>query len=137
MQVQSNVVSDWKGFIIVGDNIDRTVHARHQTLESRNRSLHYFNSYAVLDRCNFSNLSEHHTIPDLVSNDITELLPSEKDLDTVLKNFAILTGRMLTVYLPGFESYKTYSIQHIEHKYSAEMNKRSDVVSHTYTGPPL
>lgn len=123
------IISDWKGFVVVGDNIDKTVHARHQTLESRNRSLHYFNSYAVLDRCNFSLLPEHHVIPDLKAYDVTKLLPSKRDLDTVLNAFAILVGRILTAYLPGFESYKTYSTTHIQHKYSTEMNTRSDVVS--------
>lgn len=37
----------WRGFIIVGDNIDKTIKPRHETLQSRNRSLHYFNSYVI------------------------------------------------------------------------------------------
>lgn len=69
----------WKGYVVVGDNIDKTVHARHQTLSSRNRSLHYFNNYAVLDRCDFSHLPEYHILPDLLSYDVTEILPSETD----------------------------------------------------------
>ena len=30
--------SYWQEFIIIGDNIDTTVHARHEALDSRNRS---------------------------------------------------------------------------------------------------
>ena len=132
-QPQSSVAEcnahQWKGFVVVGDNIDKTVRARHQTLNSRNRSLHYFNSYAVLDRRDLSHLSEHHTLPDLHTYDVTELLPSPTDFEKVLEDFAILVGRMLTMHVPGFESYKCYSIQHIQHRYYAEMRKKSDVVS--------
>ena len=57
----------------------------------------------------------------------------------MIKNFSILVGRMLTTYVPGFETYKSCSIPHIKHKYSVEMSKKSDVVSsfHTRTYAPF
>ena len=121
--------NQWEGFIVVGDNIDKMVHARHQTLTSQNRSLHYFNSYAVLDRCDFSHLSDQHTLPDLPSYDVTKLLPSQRDLDRLVEDFSVLVGRMLTTHVPGFSVYKCCSIQHITHQYYAEMSKKSHVVS--------
>ena len=124
--------SDWRGFIIVGDNIDKTIHARHETLDSRNRSLHYFNSYAVLDRCDFSSFSEHHSPPDLVAYDVRCLLPTTTDLDAMIQNFSILVGRLLTKYVPGFAAFKSLSIPHIQHKHSVEMSKKSEVVSSAY-----
>ena len=45
----ASTVSRWTGFRIVGDNIDCSLRPRHQTMESRTRSFHHFNSYAVLD----------------------------------------------------------------------------------------
>ena len=47
----------WFGFKIVGDNIDKTVKPRHETLHQRSQSLHYFHAYAVRDRIDFSFLS--------------------------------------------------------------------------------
>lgn len=121
--------SDWQGFIIIGDNIDKTVHARHQTLDMRNRSLHYFNSYAVVDRCDFSQCAENHIVPDLSSYDVSTFLPTSTDLNKLLQNFSVLVGRMLTKYVPGFAAFQNLSIEHIEHKYTDEMSKKSLVVS--------
>ena len=121
--------SDWKGFIVVGDNIDKNVHARHQTIDSRNQSLHYFNSYAVRDRCNFSNFAEHHCPPDLATYDVSEFLPSKADFDTLIRHFSIFVARLLTTYVPGFAVFKSLCIPHIKHKYTVEMCQKSDVVS--------
>ena len=118
----------WCGFVLVGDNIDKSVNARHQTMESRNRSLHYFNSYAVLDRCDFSHLPEIESPTVRSSYDMNNFLPSDDDFETILLHFAVLVGRMLTTYLPGFEKYELLSPQ-IKHKYSTEMKRRSEVVS--------
>ena len=97
--------SVWCGFVLVGDNIDKSVYALHQTMESRNRSLHYFNSCAVLDRCDFSHLSDFQSPPDRNSYDVSHLLPFNEDLEAILLRFATLVGRMLTTHVPGFEKY--------------------------------
>ena len=83
----------------------------------------------VFDRCDFSHLSDHHTLPDLPSYDITKPLPSQRDLDRLVEDFSVLVGRMLTTHVPGFSVYKCCSIQHITHQYYAEMSKKSHVVS--------
>ena len=120
--------SVWCGFVLVGDNIDKSVYARHQTMESRNRSLHYFNSCAVLDRCDFSHLSDFQSPPDRNSYDVSHLLPSNEDLEAILLHFATLVGRMLTIHVPGFEKYISWTSQ-IKHKYCTEMKRKSDVVN--------
>lgn len=118
----------WCGFVLVSDNIDKSVNARHQTMESRNRSPHYFNSYAVLDRCDFSHLPDCESPADRSSYDMNCLLPSEDDFEAILLQFAVLVGRMLTTNIPGFEKYKLLCSR-ITHKYSTEMKRKSDVVS--------
>ena len=120
--------SVWCGFVLVGDNIDKSVYAHHQTMESRNRSLHYFNSCAVLDRCDFSHLPDFQSPPDRNSYDVSHLLPSNEDLEAILLHFATLVGRMLTTHVPGFEKYISCTSQ-IKHKYCTEMERKSDVVS--------
>ena len=118
----------WSGYVLVGDNIDKTVNAHHQTMESRNRSLHYFNSYAVKDRCDFSHLPEFESPIERSSYDMKCLLPSDDDFEAILLHFAVVVGRMLTTYMPGFDKYISLSSQ-IKHKYSNEMKRKSDVVS--------
>ena len=50
--------SQWFGFKIVGDNIDKTVKPRHETMQHHSQNLHYFHSYTVQDRIDFSQLSD-------------------------------------------------------------------------------
>ena len=51
------------GVKIVGDNIDKNVRPRHQTMEKQTQSLHYFNCFACLDRVDLSGLSDNaHTL---------------------------------------------------------------------------
>ena len=77
----------WSGFVIVGDNIDKSVNACHQTMETRNRSLHYFNSYAVLDQWDFSHLPEFQLPVDRSSYDMNSPLLS----DDILKQFYVIS----------------------------------------------
>ena len=82
----------WCGFKIVGDNIDKNVHLRFQTLEASTKSLHYFHSYAVKDRIDFSHLSDKPPIvPELI--DVKKLLPDKESNEKLLKVFKILTER--------------------------------------------
>ena len=48
----------WKGFKIVGDNFDKNVKRRHQTINRQTLSLHYFHAFAVKDRINYTTLDD-------------------------------------------------------------------------------
>ena len=41
--------SNWTGFKIVGDNLDKNIHPSFSRSDNATRSLHYFHYYAVLD----------------------------------------------------------------------------------------
>ena len=82
----------WKGFKIVGDNVDKNVRARHQTLISQNQSLHYFHAFAVMDRVDLSGFSDTAPSGD-VTVDVTDFLPSQADIDIVLSRFKIFITR--------------------------------------------
>ena len=48
----------WYGYKLLGDNWDINYRPRYQTLDSRTLSLRHFYSYALLDRIDFSGLSD-------------------------------------------------------------------------------
>ena len=53
------VKSSWKGFKIVGDNIDKNFRRSFQRVDFiQTRSFHYFHSYAVLDRIDISGYTD-------------------------------------------------------------------------------
>ena len=63
----------WQGYKIVGDNINKNVHSSFQREMCTTHSLHYFHSYAVLDRIDLSGVSDE---PALKPININDLLPS-------------------------------------------------------------
>ena len=122
--------SQWFDYKLVGDNIDKTVRPRHETLKHHNQSLHYFQSYAVRDRVDLGLFSDELPQADPSTFSPELLLPSQEDLDCMLKNFTILVTRVLVKYMPCFQKFTAKIVQHIPHKFSAEMTKKSQVVSH-------
>ena len=79
----------WSGFKLVGDNIDKNFRRRFQRVEYQTRSFHYFHSYAVLDRVNYSSL------PDIQRDEIRvhELTPNEADVQEMKETLIILVTR--------------------------------------------
>lgn len=81
---------------IVGDNIDKNIRPRHQSLESQGRSLHYFHSYAVLDRFDCSAYSDEAP-PEPVNVDVGRFFPDKSTVEMVTKRFTILIERYVYV----------------------------------------
>ena len=86
----SSVCSVWQGFKIIGDNVDKNVKPSFMRINTSTLSLHYFHSYAVLDRVDLSG------IPDIQppgTCDLLALLPSSGDVDMLKQQFSILISR--------------------------------------------
>ena len=82
---------DCYGFRICGDNIDKNIHTRYMRSDKRNTSLHYFHSYAVLNRIDVSALTDE--IPETSNLDSKivahTLLPSPADDKTPWPNLCL------------------------------------------------
>ena len=68
-------------YILQGDNYDTTVHARDMRMDNQNKSLHYFNTYAVKDRPDFYKLDSDHkaTSKYIRSTPTSTFLPTMED----------------------------------------------------------
>lgn len=121
------------GFKIVGDNIDKGLKARYMRSEGyHNRSLHYFHSFAVQNRVDFSHLPD--VFPDTCSDSpertALALLPSTDDDKALRRLFAIHISRILSMHIPFFKTAFDDVVEwHIEHDYSDQMCTKSVVVS--------
>lgn len=120
-------------FRLCGDNIDKTIRRRFLRSDNSNTSLHYFHSYAVLNRVDFSHLSDHipdnSTITDLESVAIS-IQPTKIDDKILQGNIATLISRVLCTKMDFFKFCFEDIVQwHIEHKYTSEMSQKSVVVS--------
>lgn len=116
----------WHGFKIIGDNIDKNIRPRHQTLDS---NTNYFQAYAVKDRVNCSSLSDVTPDINLTAIDVKSLLLNQDHLKELKSNFTVLIARILVAHVPAFERYASVVPPHILHQFSDEMKERSEVVS--------
>ena len=132
--VTSIVSSGRFGYKFVGDNLDFHVKARYMRTDGRqNQSLHFFHTFAILDRIDFSKFSfKFSTTPpsDNPVQIVLKLLPSPQDDKALSKNVAILVSRILATHVPFFKrAFHDVVTWHIHHEYYEEMSQKSDVVS--------
>ena len=116
-------------YIIVGDNIDKTVKPRYMTVDHQRQSLHYFHAYAALDRVDFQHLSNSAPIAQVSSLPNSSFLPNLEDCVALRSNYAVLLARELVRSVPFFKQFAEYVPAHIIHQHSNEMSRRSVVVS--------
>lgn len=73
----------------MGDSIDKNFHRRFQCVDYTTRSFHYFHSYAVLDRVDYSSLS------DIPRGEITldRVLPNSNNVTQIKQILSILVTK--------------------------------------------
>lgn len=119
-------------FKLCGDNIDKSVKRRYMRSDKGNLSLHYFHSYAVMDRIDVSDLSDEIVPRCLPNPDVIarSLLPSAHDDSFLKQNFAVLVSRVLAKHFAFFSFTFEDSVRwHIQHEFSDQMAKKSTAVS--------
>ena len=118
-------------FKVVGDNVDKSVRPCEETSESHLQSLHYFHSYAVLDRCDMSSFNDNPSLCNTDEADVSVILPSDDDCTSLRGNVTILMSRVLRKHFTFFQENVGTVTRHIPHLYSKEMSQKSTVVSTT------
>ena len=114
---------------IVGDNVDFEIHARIQSKDHANQSIHWTHQYAVRDRAVNPKLESTNGPKPVKGIHLSELLPGELTCATLQKRWAVLISRIITTYLKQFKCFNKQVVWHIPHKYSTEMSSKSDIVS--------
>ena len=115
-------------FKLVGDNIDKTIKPRDMRIDHQTQSLHYFHSFAVKDRVNFSSLPNTISLINPPEIDLQCFLPTADDQLVLEENLCVLISRMVVQYIPFFRRCTSKVKQHIDHPYSKEMARKSTVV---------
>ena len=114
---------------LVGDNIDKDVRPHNMRIDHQTQSLHYFHTYGMADRVDFSNVSDKPKSVDVNAVNLQDLLPDENDDTQLLSDFAILALRVLQRHVPFFTKFCKGVCRHIPHEFSKEMSQKSRVVS--------
>ena len=115
-------------YVIVGDNLDKTISPRYMRSDHQRQSIHSFHMYAALDRVNTLDLSADHPVGDISTTPLTEFLPSPADCKVLRENDAVLLGRIVAKKL-SFRVFEDCVVSHITHKHSDVMKQKSVIVS--------
>lgn len=113
----------------MGDNLDKRVKPKHQTMEHKVQDYHAFAYIAVKDRVNLSAFLDSQELPALSDGHIKTVIPDSQDCRNIEENFCVLIERILTQHMPEFEEFASFVPSHITHKYSTEMSMKSEIVS--------
>ena len=116
-------------FQVVGDNVDVCQKPTHETMDRRDKSLHWFQSCAFKERVTGIHLSNTPPTKDLVTLPLSTWLPSVGDCLKLREEFATLVERVLVQNLSEFSFLESLVSKHISHKYSSCMAKKSEIVS--------
>ena len=128
-----DIVSEWNGFHIIGDNLDKNIKPRFLRVDHHSQSLHFFHLFALKDLINLSGFSNE---PNQYFGVQTEelpfenLLPSTTDYQSLISNFGVLVARVLVAHIPYFKTtFDDVIVNHIQHEHRIEMSKKSQTVN--------
>ena len=89
--------SEWTGFKLVLDNVDRSINPSFQRLDMTSELLHFVQVYAVLDRVDFSGLSD--SVPVMISDvNPLSLLPSDDEIKKPENFCTTIISRLAKLY---------------------------------------
>ena len=126
--VSSEIKSKCNRFQIVMDNLNINTKARHKTSENKNKVHNLTHSIAILDRVDSDGLDEVHPQADILSVPDEAFIPSVEDHNQLYNDFKNLIQRTLVEFIPAFQDCKDVVKNHIEHEFSEESAKKSNVV---------
>lgn len=112
----------------MGDNVDLEQTSRIQSHKKTNKSLHWFQLYAVKDRVTCDQSLSDQPQKSLANLQMKEFLPTRNVHNLLLNDFIILISRVVVQYLPAYKQFLKAVNYHIPHAHSAEMAKKSEVV---------
>ena len=113
-------------YIIVGDNLEKTISPRYMRSDHQKQSIHYFHMYAALDHVNAIDLPADHPVGDISTTPLTEFLPSPANCKVLLENYAVF---LVVKKLPFFIIFEDCVGSHVTHKHSEVMKQKSVIVS--------
>lgn len=109
--------------------MDKTIRPHRMTIDHQVQSIHYFQFYGAQDRIDFRDLSNENPIAKVLDLPLTTFLPNLEDCAMLRDNYATLIGREVVRKLKYFEIFADCVPQHILHKHSEAMSRKSQLVS--------
>ena len=120
-------------YVVVADNIDKTVNPRYMTIDRQRQSLHYMHMYATLDRVSSAGLISNVRIGNVSDLSTSAFLPNTEDSTILCANYATLLARLVVKKLPYFlPIFSDCVVPQIPHQHSKEKSTAVSRNSYIY-----
>lgn len=117
------------GFSLCFDNVNQKLTVRHQTRDKNNKMFNMVQAYAARDRIPSNNLNDNIPSPqDILDIPLQSYLPSEKDESDLRSEVKTMIIRTIWEYFPAFHQLHDMIEWNIDHQYSRESAKKSNMV---------
>ncbi len=113
-------------FKFVGDNVDVSMGVRDIRSDHLKHLCHMFSLLVVKSRIPPPQQSACTSLQSLRHVTIASILPKESDISSIRLNLAILVSRILCTYIKGLQKFAKLAPQHILHRHSLSMAKKSE-----------
>ena len=122
--IQDDVIFKFRG-----NNVDKKRGVRDVCSDNQATMLHMYSLLVGCSRIPGIGLSHTGQVA-MLSSLLSEcfFLPTQSDVNAAKENLVILVSRILTQYMHGLSPLSKAIPQHITHKYTAQMSKKSEVV---------
>ena len=97
-------------------------------MDRKDKDHHWFHLFAVRDRICDQTLRDDSPTAEVSTLQLQTFLPSAEDCQKLQMEFKILIGRVLVKNITFFSQFQENVPDHIKHRHSADMTKKSEIV---------
>jgi len=113
------------GYIVPFDNLEIHLSRKTMTMEFKNKDFHWVNHQMVENRVSGNALPNSAPKQDLIEVCNKKFLPTMEDQTAQRYNYIIICSRILVGYFEALAPLADACIQHMPHKYSNELSKKT------------
>ena len=114
---------------ITVDNFDYRQHVHHMTEDHQNIDVHLVSVISTENRVGAVDLNDDNTATGILDIENGKCIPSDEEHRSQRKNFITLIGQIIVGNIPSLEFLADVVTSHIPHKYSSQMNRKTNTVS--------
>lgn len=120
-------IADGDVIKFITDNVNKKRKKRDERSDNKKEMLNMVSILASKSRTPARSLSHSSTIGKVSDLSPSVFLPTCDDVERVKSNLVIIVSRVLTQYISALSPLRKSVEQHIRHRYSTEMSKKSEV----------
>ena len=120
-------IAEGATFKFIGDNVDKKRGVRDVRSDHSGQMIHMYSVLVARSRLPSLGLSQEGQVADISTLPWDSFLPSSHNIQQIKQNLIVIVSRLLTEYIKAFSPLSKYVLQHIQHRYTQQMSKKTEV----------